>query len=167
MDLDIRQLILKLMDTDSVESMAQALSNGLATSRSVVLARVWLVDETGQALRLLGSAGTPSGGGSYRRLDGDFSRIPLGAGKIGGIATTGQPLIVRSLRGDEEWLVNPAWAARQGVRALMAFPLSAGDEVIGVLAVFDRELPSNEVLVDLPFVAAGTPPANLTAARTA
>jgi len=141
------------MRANTVDLMAQALAGGLATGRSVVLSRVWMVDETRETLRLLGSAGTPSGGGSYRRLDGDFSRIPLGAGKIGGVATAGRPHIARRLRGDEEWLANPAWAARQGVRAFLAYPLIAGDEIVGVLAVFDRELPSEEVLIDLPFLA--------------
>jgi transcriptional regulator with GAF, ATPase, and Fis domain len=69
------------------------------------------------------------------------------------VATTREPRIVRGVRGDEDWLANPAWSARQGVRAFLAYPLIAGGEVLGVMAVFDREIPSETALVNLLFLA--------------
>ena len=54
--------------------------------------------------------------------------IRTGAGKIGQIAATRTPCVVRSIRGDEEWLANPGWIARQGVRAFPGLPATiAGD----------------------------------------
>jgi len=117
------------------------LAEGLASPQTV-LARVWLSADS--VLRLAGSAGSPTGGGSYTRLDGTFSAIGVGDGKIGRIAATRTPLVVPSLRGDEEWLANPAWISRQGVRSFAGYPLASGDELLGVMAIFDRGRPSAE-----------------------
>jgi transcriptional regulator with GAF, ATPase, and Fis domain len=86
-------------------------------------------------------------------VDGGFSRIPFGEGKIGGIAATRVSLVVPNLRGDEEWLANPAWIARQGVRAFVGHPMVVNDEVFGVLAVFDRARPSIDTLAAWEFLA--------------
>ena len=102
---------------------------------------------------LAGSAGRPAGGGTYSRLDGDFRCIAVGAGKIGQIAASGEPLVAKSLRGDEEWLANPGWIARQGVRAFVGFPLTANDRVHGVVAIFARTSPTDSDLDDLRLIA--------------
>jgi len=132
-------------------TVAHAIVSGLETSR-VVLARLWLTDGSSD-LRLAASAGTPAGGGSYANLDGPFARIPLGAGKIGRIATSGEPIIVPAIRGDEEWFTNPGWIARQGVRAFYGFPLLDADDLLGVLAVFERATAAADRVDDLRFLA--------------
>lgn len=141
------QTVLTLARDCSLDEVAQTLAAGLAAPTSV-LARVWLSEESAD-LRLAGSAGLPVGGGTYRRLDGAFSRIPRGHGKIGVTAETGVPFLVRQLRGDEPWLANPDWAARQGARAFMAYPMMAAGKVWGVLAVFDRATPTDSRLAEL------------------
>lgn len=134
------------------QQVAAILANALLEP-STLLIRFWLVDHLGN-LQLSGSAGTPSGGGSYHRLDGQFSCITKGSGKIGRIAATSTPLVVRGIRGDEEWLTNPGWISRQGVRAFAGYPMVANDKVVGVMAIFDRALPRDEVLDEWRFVAA-------------
>jgi transcriptional regulator with GAF, ATPase, and Fis domain len=86
-------------------------------------------------------------------VDGTFSTVGLGVGKIGGIAATRTPLVVPSLRGDEEWLANPAWISRQGVRSFEGYPLAAGDHLLGVMAIFDRGRPSTADLEQHEFFA--------------
>jgi transcriptional regulator with GAF, ATPase, and Fis domain len=117
-----------------------------------VLTRVWLADPSG-TLQLTGSAGFPVGGGTYNRLDGAFAAIPAGSGKIGQMCERREPSIVRSIRGDEPWLANPGWIARQGVRAFIGYPLIADSTVVGALAIFDRTTPSDDMLETLQFVA--------------
>lgn len=151
MQVDARALALTLIRETSLPGVAGGLVAGLAQSRSVVLARVWFLDAMGGALTLAGSAGTPSGGGSYRRLDGEFRQFALNDARILDIATTRQPVVLRGIRGDEEWL-NASWASRQGVRGFVALPLVAGTVVTGVVALFDRELPDDRTLTDLQFV---------------
>jgi transcriptional regulator with GAF, ATPase, and Fis domain len=104
-------------------------------------------------LRLTASAGLPTGGGSYHRVDGDFRRIRSGDGKIGRIAATGIPLIVPDVRGDEDWLANPGWASRQGVRSFAGLPLIAAGQTMGVLAIFSREFLPDDAIGDIQFVA--------------
>ena len=82
-----------------------------------------------------------------------FAQVPLGHGKIGDIAASRRPLIVRSIRGDEPWLANPGWSARQGVRAFVGYPLCDDDRVLGVMAVFDRAVPDDPTLAELAFLA--------------
>jgi GAF domain-containing protein len=139
--ISVPDAVLRLASTDHAAGVAGTLA-GLLSQATVVLARVWLVDA--DILQLAGSAGQPTGGGSYSRLDGTFSRIAVGTGKIGHIAASRAPLVVCNLRGDEDWLANPGWIARQGVRAFAGFPIAANGELLGVAAVFDRARPSDE-----------------------
>ena len=131
-------------------NLAQQIVLGVAR-HPVALARIWIAGP--ECLRLAGSAGNPTGGGTYARLDGSFSRIAIGDGKIGQIAASRVSMVVLSLRGDEDWLANPEWIARQGVRAFVGHPLATDHEVLGVLAIFSRTRPSDEDLADWEFLA--------------
>lgn len=158
MHLDLRTALRSVVRAQSADAAVHALCQTLASSRSVALVRIWLADERG-ALRLRGSAGTPSGGGNYTRLEGEFREMAIGDAKIAEIAAARELYVVSGLRGDEEWLINPSWAARQGVRAFAAFPLVDGDTVVGVLALFNRAALSSDVIAQLHLIA------DITAAR--
>lgn len=151
MNLDLAAVVRDTVRADSLSALASAVTDHLASSRSVVLARVWFRDS--DALSLAGSAGTPSGGGSYNRLDGEFRQTAIADAKIAEIANSRVPFVVRVVRGDEDWLINPPWAARQGVRAFLAFPLVADQNVRGVLAALDRDMPDDELILRLTLVA--------------
>jgi transcriptional regulator with GAF, ATPase, and Fis domain len=129
-------------------------------SRSVALVRIWTADPDG-GLTLMASAGTPTGGGSYNRLDGEFREMAIATANIAAIVAGREPFVVQGIRGDEEWLTNPWWAARQGLRAFLAFPLIEDDRVEGIFAVFDREVPTADVLSQLQLLA------DITASRVA
>jgi transcriptional regulator with GAF, ATPase, and Fis domain len=160
--LDFHATLRAIMCAKSLAVLAQALTSQVAASRSVVLARVWFVGPL-KGVALAGSAGTPSGGGSYTRLDGEFREMAVADAKIQEIAARREPFIVRGIRGDEDWLTNSAWAARQGVRAFVALPLIADqpEQALGVLAFFDREMPDDNLLSHLRTIA------DLSALRTA
>ena len=148
---EVRKLLISSAGFQTVPELTQAVCDALATP-AAVLVRIWLLADD-QSLRLCASAGTPLGGGSYRRLDGEFSVIHHGSGKIGRIATAREPLVARHVRGDEDWLANPAWIARQNVRSFIALPLVAGDRSLGVLALFDRVVLTDAALDELTFIA--------------
>ncbi len=136
----------------SVQAVCGALAATLSLSRSVALVRVWVAEADG-GLTLMASAGTPTGGGSYNRLDGEFREMAVADATIAAIADGRQPFVVQGIRGDEEWLTNQGWAARQGLRAFVAFPLVEDDRVAGVFAVFDRALPGVDLVADLRLLA--------------
>jgi transcriptional regulator with GAF, ATPase, and Fis domain len=151
MQVDFVRLVLQTTTATTLAAFCQRLVAAL-NGPTGVLTRVWLADRGG-LLQLTGSAGFPVGGGTYNRLDGAFAAIPAGSGKIGQVCERREPVIVRSIRGDEPWLANPGWIARQGVRAFIGHPLIADNDVVGVLAIFDRATPSDEMLETLQFVA--------------
>ena len=152
MQIDLRQSLGAVVRAESPESLGKTLCEALATSRSVVLVRMWTVDASG-TLDLRGSAGTPSGGGNYARLDGDFREMAIGDARIAAIAAAREAFVVSGLRGDEDWLTNASWAARQGVRAFAALPLVERDVAAGVLALFDRTVPTSDTLAHLHLIA--------------
>lgn len=152
MHAELRDLVLAGCACSDVASLTRALVARVATP-SVALARVWLCGRAGDP-GLVASAGTPLGGGTYSRVDGTFASLGAGGGKIARIAESRAPLIVRSVRGDEEWIDNPGWIARQGVRGFAGLPLMAGDECHGVLGIFDRAPLTDVVIADLLFIAA-------------
>jgi transcriptional regulator with GAF, ATPase, and Fis domain len=118
----------------------------------VVLVRVWLAGASRRPT-LCGSAGTPSGGGNYSRIDGEFREMAIRDATIAEIAASRAAFVVTGFRGDEEWLTNPSWAARQGVRAFGAWPWLDDDAIVGVLALFTRTALSSDVLAQLQLIA--------------
>ncbi len=137
----------------SLTEVLSAVVGGIARCPNLVLARIWLVqdgdicdscrfrpecpDRT-RCLHLVASAGNPRGGSQdSTRLDGAFRRFPLGVRKIGQVGASGQPLLLPDLEGAEEWIADPDWIRREGVRTFAAQPLVFRGEVLGVLALFD------------------------------
>ena len=112
---------------------------------------MWVADADG--LTLMASGGTPTGGGSYNRLDGEFREMAVRTATIASIAGRREPFVVQGIRGDEEWLMNPGWAARQGLRAFLAFPLVEEGRIAGIFAIFDREVPTAELVGQLQLLA--------------
>src|SRR5690606_650719 len=85
-----------------------------------------------------------TGGLRWDRLDGDYQRFPLGVRKVGRVAASGEPEFVLDAAADSRWVADPAWFRRERIRAFACHPLRFRGEVIGVLAVFTRELLSRE-----------------------
>jgi transcriptional regulator with GAF, ATPase, and Fis domain len=153
MRLEFHALLRSIVRAGSPQGVAQTITGRIAASRSIVLVRAWVVTD-GQ-LVLASSAGTPSGGGSYSRLDGEFREMAIADRTIQEIADSRRPFVVDGVRGDEDWLTNSAWTARQGVRSFVALPLVAddGDQAVGVFAFFDRELADDRLIFELQVVA--------------
>jgi transcriptional regulator with GAF, ATPase, and Fis domain len=121
-------------------------AEGLVADAGLALARIWLTglgdrcdgcpmraacsDQT-ICLHLAASAGDPQ--------EGALRRHPLGAGMLGGIAATGAPLLISDVARDDAGIVDPGWSRAEGIRSFAGHALLFRDEVMGVLAVFDRE----------------------------
>lgn len=140
----------------ALRDVLRTITDGIAQCPNTVLTRIWLATPNrdcevcrGQAetsdptrsLHLVASAGVPNNPqADYSRLDGTFHRFPIGERKIGRVAATGESLWLAGLRGDEEWIADPAWSSREGVRTFAAQPLIFRGDILGVLALFDRSL---------------------------
>jgi transcriptional regulator with GAF, ATPase, and Fis domain len=125
----------------------------LAERPHVALARIWLVDQgdlcvschmaavcpnRATCLHLVASAGRPraSNEADWSRVDGEFSRIPLGIGKVGRVGASGEAIVVKDLVEDPAWLRRYQWAARQHISGLDFQPIKFKQEILGVLAIF-------------------------------
>ena len=143
----------------ALQEVLRTITDGIAQCPNTVLTRIWLAipdrscplcreveDQTDiKALHLAASAGVPHDKqADYSRVEGGFHRFPIGERKIGRVAISGEPLWLAGVRGDEDWIADPAWFAREGVRTFAVQPLIFRGEVLGVLALFDRSLLDTE-----------------------
>ena len=166
---DIGEYKSLLLDMPLDRSLAGVL--GLVVRRLVArpqtaLVRIWLLKPADicavcpsskgcpgedNCLHLVASAGNPinSPGEDWSRLDGKFSRFPLGVRKVGKIAVTGQPIEVLDIEEDGTWIARPDWAKREKIRGFIGQPLVCRGEKLGVLVQFTRQRSASE---DLPWL---------------
>jgi len=169
-DVDLlKRLLLDMAQERCVESVLNLIVRRLANQPEVALARIWLIgpgdlcsgchmrdqcpDQT-SCLQLVASEGiSKQTGEAWTNLDGFFRRFPLGARKIGKIASTGEPLEIPDIADHPEILARPDWAKAEGIRALGGQPLIHQGEVLGVLAVFTRACLGEENLTWMRMIA--------------
>ena len=165
----VKGLLLDMAQELSVGALLGTIVRQLAERPHVALARIWLIqqgdcpcpeweaecsDKT-SCLHLVASAGRPlvEEEPDWSRLDGDFSRFPLGARKVGWIAATGKPVEVIDIEKDSEWIARPDWARREGVLGFGGQPMLYKGEALGVLAVFTRIRLVREELIWMRMIA--------------
>jgi len=139
----------------SIDDVLNRIVEGLVAQEGVALARVWLLgpgdrcrtcpfrtdclDRT-RCLHLSASAGAPLRRGvRWDQLDGAFSRLPLGARKIGRIASTGRGEFIEDVTRDSGWIARPDWVRDERIRSFGGQPLMFKNETLGVLGVFNRQ----------------------------
>jgi transcriptional regulator with GAF, ATPase, and Fis domain len=150
-----KERLLELAQILSVAELLRRVVTRLAEPPYVALARIWLVDrgdlcsrccmrpkcpDQTSCLHLVASAGRPQADlkADWSRLDDEFQRIPLGVGKIGRVAATGQALVVEDVTRDPSLVSRRSWATSEDIRGFDVQPIRYKDEVLGVLALFTR-----------------------------
>src|ERR1044072_376059 len=109
-------------------------------------ARIWLLNKDESMLELQASAGM------YRRLDGSYSRIPVGDLKVGLIAREKKAHLTNDVMNDPR-VSDKSWAQENGMVAFAGYPLLVEDRLIGVVAIFARHTLSQSILDTLGSVA--------------
>jgi transcriptional regulator with GAF, ATPase, and Fis domain len=149
----LRDRLLELAQVRHVDELLQRVVTVLGERPHVALARIWLMNradicsschmaarcqERTSCLHLAASAGfrRSEERPDWSRLDGEFSRIPVGVGKVGRVAATGEAIVIKDFAGDPSWLLRYQWAAHQHIRGLNIQPIKFKDEILGVLAIF-------------------------------
>jgi GAF domain-containing protein len=134
----------------TLPEVLQAIVTNLASCQNVVGAAIWLVNQGDlcQTCRFRPQCPDQSrclhhvahaGNLAHRRtspIENAFRRFPLGVDR--GLAATGKPLLLPVLDGGGDWVADGDWFRSEGVASFAAYPLVFRDEVLGVLAVFDR-----------------------------
>jgi len=149
-----KALLLELAQERSLEDLLPLVTRRLVEHEDVALARLWLVDDGDQCatcpnaaacpdrrrcLHLVASARRARGGAPSvdARVDGAFRRIPIGAFKVGAVASGGAPVLVTDPATDPK-IRHPAWIRQEGIAGFAGLPLSCRGEMLGVLGVFVR-----------------------------
>ncbi len=146
----------RLLEVAQIRHVAEVMERVvalLAARPHVALARIWLIragdtcttcemrprcPNRDICLHLVASAGIrrTESRPDWSRVDGEYSRIPLGVGKVGRVGATGEPIVVKDFAGDPSFLVRYQWANHQQIRGLNVQPIKFKDEILGVTAVF-------------------------------
>ncbi|WP_448265683.1 PAS domain-containing protein [Nostoc sp. DSM 114159] len=139
------QAILSDFRADVDSALAQSASLPLMLHRCVqavvkhfnaAFARIWTLNKDKNVLELQASAGM------YTRLDGEYSRIPVGSVKVGQIAQERRPLLINNVF--DESSIDREWAKREGMVAFAGYPILLDEQLVGVIAMFTRHpIPSS------------------------
>jgi GAF domain-containing protein len=112
----------------------QACTEAMARHPGAVLARIWMLDEQRQVLELRASAGTAPHG----------DEAPLGESIARHIAQERRPYQTNAVLDHLPRVPEQEWVRREGVAALVGYPLIVEDRLVGVMVVFTRqELPAS------------------------
>ena len=103
-------------------------------------ARIWMLNKDESMLELQASAGM------YTRLDGSYSRIPVGDLKVGSIAREKKAHLTNDVMNDPR-VNDKGWAQSTGMVSFAGYPLVVEDRLIGVVALFARR-PLSETILD-------------------
>jgi transcriptional regulator with GAF, ATPase, and Fis domain len=150
----LQAVSLALAQERSVDAVLRRIAEGLASQSGVALARVWLIQpgdiceacpmqsecpDRRLCLHLAASQGNPRSGADWTRLDGAFRRFPLGVRKVGRVGAHGAPILISDVAEDIAEFARPEWIRDEGIRSFGCQPLVFRGEVLGVLAIFNRE----------------------------
>jgi DNA-binding Lrp family transcriptional regulator len=96
---------------------------------SAKFARIWLLDRERKNLILKFSAG------KYKNIHGEFSKVPADSNKIGNIVITRKPTVTNDVINDKR-IRHRDWAKKEKLQSFAGYPITHGNKVIGVLAMF-------------------------------
>jgi len=139
-------LLVGLSERTNPRAMMQSCAEAMVRQFDAAFARIWTLNEDEGVLELQASAGM------YTHLDGGHARVPVGAFKIGRIASQRRPHLTNAVLEDPH-VSDRAWAGREGMVAFAGYPLLVEDRLLGVVAVFARHQLSETTLAALGFVA--------------
>ena len=157
----LKCLVLDIAQQRSLNDLLWLIVRRLADRPTVVLARIWMIrpgdicatcrfqeecpDQT-QCLHLVASAGRSGGDDKteWSNINGYFARFPIGVCKVGRIGQTGEQLVINEMDANLSWIARPDWAKQEGIHGFHGQPIIYKGEILGVLAVFQRELVSHE-----------------------
>ncbi len=137
---------LALTRHDALNDVLHRCAEVLVHRLGAAFARVWTLNEATGVLELQASAGL------YTHLDGPHSRVPVGKFKIGLIARERLSHLTNQVVGDPR-VGDQAWARENGMVAFAGYPLVVDDQVVGVMALFSREVLSQTAFEALEAIA--------------
>lgn len=134
-----------LTEGESLQDVLERCAIALYKYLDVAFARIWMFDESEQALNLQASAG------NYIHLDGNPTRIPIGQLKVDWIAQHQRPYLTNEVINDPQ-ICDRQWAEKEGVVAFAGYPLTIKSRLLGVMAIFARQPLAENTLTEMASV---------------
>jgi two-component system sensor histidine kinase/response regulator len=126
----ISQLLTK---GDTLRVMLQSISDIFVAELNVTLARIWIIDEIENVLKLEASSGL------YTHIEGDHQTLPIGGdSKISRIASEQRPHISNSIQ-ESSYIKDKDWAREQGLTAFAGIPMVVEKRSVGAMVAFSRD----------------------------
>src|ERR1700754_1642056 len=129
-----------------LQEILRGCTEAIVRHLDAAFARVWMLSKDESTLELQASAGM------YTRLDGSYSRIPVGDLKVGLIAREKKAHFTNDVMNDPR-VHDKGWAQSNGMVAFAGYPLVVEDRLIGVVALFAHRPLSESILDTLASVA--------------
>src|SRR5215469_6838974 len=142
------EIAMALASKDTLRGILHRCAETMVRHFDAAFARIWTLKSGGTELELEASAGM------YTRLDGRFSRIPVGQLKIGLIARERRALLTNDVQNDPRFS-DHNWARAEKMQSFAGYPLVVEDRVVGVMGMFSRQALTESTLETLAFVADG------------
>jgi formate hydrogenlyase transcriptional activator len=133
---------------DTLRGMLHTCAEAMVRHLDAAFARIWTLNSDGQGLELQASAGM------YTRLDGRYSRIPLGQLKIGLIAQERRAHLTNDVQNDPR-IDNRDWARDEKMTSFAGYPLVVEDRIVGVMGMFSQKPLTESTVNTLSFLADG------------
>src|SRR6185295_16637520 len=142
------RITLKMTESLCLEEVLRATTQGLIDEFGAALARIWMIGpgdlcktcskadicaDRLRCLHLVASSGLSTS------LNGEYSRIPLVMLNIGEIARSGRPYCTNDVMNDER-IPDKQWLRDYSLQSFAGYPLVFHGEVLGVLALFRKEM---------------------------
>jgi PAS domain S-box-containing protein len=121
-----------LATDDTLTGILQSCVEAVVKHLGAAFARIWVMTKDQRFVELRASAGM------YTHLDGAHRLVPLGHLRVGLIAQEKVPHVTNNVLDDLRWS-DRDWARAERMVSFAGFPLLAGGQVVGVLAMFSRE----------------------------
>jgi PAS domain S-box-containing protein len=142
------EIAMAVASKDTLRGILHRCAETMVRHFDAAFARIWTLKSGGTELELEASAGM------YTRLDGRFSRIPVGHLKIGLIARERKAHLTNDVENDPR-ISDHNWAKTEKMQSFAGYPLVVEDRVVGVMGVFSRQTLTESALETLAFIADG------------
>ncbi len=126
--------------TDALQACTFAMVNHL----DAVTARIWTLDDHGTLLNLQARSGLPM---PFSSRTIDLSEVPIGT-----IARDRKPFLATNIT-NFPGISDSRWVTRHGAYAIAGYPLLVEDRCVGVVELYLRNAPSQDLQTNLSIIA--------------